>query len=72
MCGFDVTLSNYFVNKRSPDALVAANYTFHDVPNVLIQDLRNPFGIHFSVATLKQAHCAIIDSHVIYEKNLKT
>lgn len=64
MCGSDITLSNYFVNKLSPDALIAVNYTFNDVPDVMIQDLENPYGIQFSIATLKKAHCAATDTNV--------
>lgn len=64
MCGSDITLSNYFDNKLSPVAVSVGNHTFHDVPDVLIQELENPFGIKFQVATLKQAHCAITESNV--------
>lgn len=66
MCGSDITLSNYFENKLSPVAVSVGNHTFHDVPDVLVQELENPFGIKFHVATLKQAHCAITESNVCY------
>lgn len=71
MCGSDVTISNFLVNKLSPDALIAANYTYLDVPDVLIQELRNPFGIQFSVVTLKHAHCAHTDSAVSIEWHIR-
>lgn len=64
MCGIDLTLSNHFVNKLSPVTISIGNYTFHDKSDVLIQELENPFGIRFHVATLRHVHCAVTESSV--------
>lgn len=57
-------MSNYFDNKISPVALSFTNRTFHDQADVLIQELENPFGRRFHVATLKKSYCAETDHSV--------
>lgn len=64
MCGTEITTSHSFVHKLSPVAVTVGNYTFHETTDVLIQELENPFGLRFNVATVKQAECGVTQSSV--------
>lgn len=52
------------MHEFSPNAISIGNYTFHETPGVLIQELENPFGIRFNVATVKKAECSLTQSSV--------
>lgn len=63
-CGTDVSITNFFIDKISPHALSAANHTFFNHQNVLVQTLENSLGVQFKVAIVRKAHCAPINIRV--------